>query len=137
MASPELPFCTYRFCNIPPDFDDTALRAIIPLDEDEKILFSSLSPDYDASRASHFGTITWSTIPSRLRSLTLEDSTTSTIPAEGDLPSDNTGGPPGRGNEGTMDSHFMGLTPLNPGPIRDEQAVDYVRLAKRLGGLYY
>lgn len=124
MASPELQFCTHRFCNLPSGLDETALRALVPLDQDERILFSSLSPDYDASRLSQTGTITWNTTPSHLVRLAVEDSTTTNIT----VGSGNLGDGPEvfttRGNEGTVDSHFRGLTPLNPSPVKDELAVE-------------
>ena len=129
MASPELPFCTYRICNIPPDFDDAALRAIIPLEKDERIMISSISPDYDASRfSSQTGTITWSTTPRQLQGLVSDESTTTSITAEFGLLGDD-GALTVRGNEVTVDSHFTGLTPLNPGPENNELAVEYVRVA--------
>lgn len=131
MASPELSFCTYRFSNIPPDFDDTALRAMIPLENEERIVFSSLSPDYDASRpSSQTGTITWNTTPNKLLRMALDDSTTMTITAGLGLLGDDAGALTARGNQGTIDSHFTGLTPLNSGLVKNGLAVEYVRLAE-------
>ena len=125
MASPELPFCTYRFCSIPPDFDDAALRAMIPLEKGERVVFSSLSPDYDASRpSSQTGTITWNTTPNCLLRMALEYSTTMNIRAGFDLLGDDTGALAARGIEGTIDSHFTGLTPLNSGLVKHELAVE-------------
>lgn len=133
MASPELPFCTYRFCNIPPDFDDAALRAIVLLEGNEKVVVTSLSPDFDASRPSQIGTITWSTTPSRLRRMDLEGSATLNVIAELDSLTDQTGMLTTGRDQVTIDSHFTGLTPLSPNPTRNELAVEYVQLAVQSG----
>ena len=127
MASPELPYCTHRFCKVPSDVDDAALRAVIPLEEDESVLYSSLSSFNDASQpSSQIGTITWNKTPSCIARMGLIDYVPQNIAAGLDQPGGDTGL---FAAEGTIDSDFTGLTPLNPGSIKDGLAVEYMQLA--------
>ena len=58
MAFPKLAFCTYRFCGLPQGYDERILRGLVPLQLDEKVLLSSLAPDYHISDStSHIGTV--------------------------------------------------------------------------------
>lgn len=129
MASPELPYCTHRFCKIPPNVDDAALRAVIPLEKDESVLHSSLSSIDDASQpSSQIGTITWNKTPSCIARMGLIDFVAKNIAAELDLQGCDTGLFAAEGSEVTIDSDFTGLTPLNPGPVKDGLAVEYMQL---------
>ncbi|KAL8738211.1 MAG: hypothetical protein Q9181_000982 [Wetmoreana brouardii] len=130
MASPELPFCTYRFHNVPKGFDKTALKAIIHLHQDEKAVSASLAPDYDVSRQGcQVGTVTWSTTPSELKDLASEASETLEVASDLAKSRIHIEVPM---HEVTIDSHFRGLTPLSADPVGDEQAVEYVWLRKAM-----
>ncbi|KAL9591727.1 MAG: hypothetical protein Q9179_007432 [Wetmoreana sp. 5 TL-2023] len=123
MASPELPFCTYRFHNVPKEVDKTALKAIVPLHTDEKAVYASLAPDYEISRQDcQVGTVTWSTTPSKLKDLASEAS--GTLKVASDLAKSRIDIEVPM-QEVAIDSHFRGLTPLSADPVGDEQAVEY------------
>lgn len=131
MASPELPYCTYRFRKIPTHFDVTTFEAIVPLEEHERVLFSSLSPDYDVSNTSfQIGTITWSTTPSRLRGLVPDDLTTLRFSTASNVPGDHTRSTAVQEIEVEIDSHFRGFTPLNADPAKEGQTVEYMQPAE-------
>ena len=126
MASPELPFFTCRFSNVPMNLDDVNFRALVPLKCHETVLSSSLIPDYDESRpASQIGTITWSTTPSQLRDLGPEETRAWTVSAKTlGLKDADTGLLLTGDVEVKIDTHFIGLTPLSSGPLNHEQAVE-------------
>lgn len=123
MASPELPFATWRFRDIPASYDLEKFCDIVPLSNGERILYSSLAPDPYTNAVTKVGTITWDRVPEylqyaatsndagvRLHLLELSEDAASTEP---------------RANGIWADAKFIGLTPLNAGSLQTEN-VSYV-----------
>ena len=125
MASPELPYCTYRFCKVPAHLDVLALEATIPLEKDESVVSSSLSRDHDVVTF-QTGTVTWNKVPRYLRGFVPDDLTAFRLSTHPDTRGDPTRSTVVQGDEIEIDSHFRGLTPLNPDPEKGEQTVEYV-----------
>lgn len=131
MASPELPYCIYRFSKVPTHFDVMAFEAIVPLEKHERVVFSSLSPDYDVSKPSfQTGIITWSTTPRRLRNLVQDDLTALRFSTDPHISGDYTRDTAIQGTEVEIDSHFRGLTPLSRDPAKEGQTIEYVQSAE-------
>lgn len=129
MASPELPYCTYRFRKVPAHYDATAFQAIIPLEKDESVIFSSLSSDNGVPEGNfQIGTVTWNTVPRYLRDLVADDLPAFRLSTHPDTPDDPTTYTAAQGNEIEIDSHFRGFTPLNADPEKGEQTIDIVAM---------
>ena len=129
MASPELPYCTYRFCKVPAHFDVVGLNAIIPLEKDEWVLSSSLSTDHNMVTF-QIGTVTWNKTPHYLRGLVPDDLTAFRLSTHPNIQRDPTRYTATQGDEIEVDSHFRGLTPLNADPEKGEKTVEYVQQAE-------
>lgn len=128
MASPALPYATYRLRSIPSHFDKKAFEDIVPLTaEVEAIVQSSLSPDcYSTSTLDQVGTITFSTIPRYIAQLDLEENKSRKIPALNRSFDECTATLTGAKTEVSIDSHFYGFTPLNKSPNGEASSVKYV-----------
>ena len=126
MASPALPFATYRFRNIPAHFNEESFASIVPLaDRQERILNASLAPNsYLTVKADQVGTITFSTIPRAIAQLKLKESESTKIP----LPSSTSDGvlelSAEENGEAVIDSHFSGFTVLNRTSVQEESIIE-------------
>lgn len=112
MASPELPFATWRLRNVPSGWDIKQLHAIIPLKEREEVLYSSLTPYHYFKNANQVGTITWNCVPGYLRQSGSKDSLRVESPSKVDPTIQDDLGAGVKQNEVIADSEFIGLTPL-------------------------
>lgn len=125
MASPELPFCTYRFSNLPKSISTKQLQTIVPLQGSERVVSWSLVPNPDTSTpSSQIGIVTWSSIPRELPDVSIYGAATLKVPMGS--------GPQGYELEGSgveidVDSHFRGLTPLGPSAANEDQVVEFVQ----------
>ncbi|KAL8730475.1 MAG: hypothetical protein Q9166_004039 [cf. Caloplaca sp. 2 TL-2023] len=111
MASPELPFGTWRLRDVPASFDMEKFRNIIPLSESERVLYSSLAPDRYNNASTKVGTIIWNCVPKYLQQPASPDILRVRLdvhPVSGD---DIVTGP--EQDIAQADSKFIGLTPLN------------------------
>lgn len=111
MASPELPFGTWRVRGIPASYDMKKLCDIIPLSDGERILYSSLAPDHYTNASTGVGTITWNCVPKYLQHPGIADELRVKLdvlaPPGDDVFTDS-------GLDGAWaDAKFIGLTPLN------------------------
>lgn len=120
MASPELPFATWRLRHVPPSLDAEQIHTMIPLGANEKIIHSSLSPWHCSGRVEQVGTITWTCLPAYLQQagstvrLGIEEPSNVDSTAEWIL------GHHVEQGKVIADSDFFGLTPLNAvDPLRE------------------
>lgn len=110
MASPTLPYCTYRLTNIPGTFTNYDLRRLFSSDDQKAILYSSLVPaTYRHSGSVQVGTVTFKEKPEGFKDGHLRFS-----PANPTLITLL------EASSVEIDDHFHGLTPLNEGSLGDK-----------------
>lgn len=116
MASPELPFATWRIRKIPSSLDVDKLPGIVPLGDGETVLYSSLAPDHYSDGSKQIGTITWNSLPEHLQQASSVDRLPISLSLDDHPLTDDRSDTLSEQNQVIADSKFLGLTPLNSVP---------------------
>lgn len=113
MASPAISQCTYRLSEVPSDVSIDEIKLLFPPEDRALIQFTSKASSLYST--SYVVTITFSRQPSSIRSINAQSRSLSLRDLLVDLDP--------RFIDTVVDSHFLGLTPLND-VADEEQAVE-------------